>query len=284
MILLESLIREDMKRISWQQAQDNKFFGPVYHGTSQENREKIDREGFKVFVGHERSGEISHGYEADDYSGGIPAPIHHLGYGIYFTTSYKNAKQFNFGSGGGLKTYYLDIPNMETINFGSPNTMMKWWLAKGYDYNKNLIIFDKSDTVYGENKHLKIQQERIRATIAMTKYLKWHYDGVWFKGKGIHRLLDGDQVVVFDADNIYQIDKLLIKKGEVGSKVVAKVGIDPYNRGEITIPMGTKGTIVKKEKPNELQKWAEGSNFIYVIHFQKGGTLYNVLDKWIDFL
>jgi len=84
-----------VKKISEGEAHKRGFFGPVYHGTTSEAREHIEREGFKVFIGLERSEDVRHGYLASAYANGRPAPIHHLGFGIYFTTAKAIGKQFN---------------------------------------------------------------------------------------------------------------------------------------------------------------------------------------------
>lgn len=273
----EKLLSEDLKNISPQQARDLKLFGPVFHGTTSDKLEKINTQGFNVFVGHERSGNVSQGYEASDYYGGIPAPIHHLGFGVYFTTVQAIAKRFGEGNPN-TGPYFLDIPKIETINFGSPRTMMKWWEQNGYDYKKT------PQTTFGnpETNLNAIRQERLRATIQMTNFLKSRYDGVWFKGKGMYKLLDGDQVVIFDPSKVYKLDKNLAQPGEIGSRVVAKVGIDPFGRGEIKVPMGTKGTILDKRKPDERQTWAKGSEWIYSIKWDKGGKMWDILDSWIQ--
>lgn len=273
MILLDNL-----HPISPQEAKDRSLFGPVYHGSTSDRLEKINTQGFKVPIGHERSAEVSHGYEAGAYGySSIPAPIHHLGFGVYFTTSKTIAKRFSYGNTK-IGPYFLDIPRMVTINWGSPNTMMKWWIENGYDYKKT------PETTYGSGKTdlYAIRQERIRSTLHLTETLKSKYDGVWYKGKGMYKLLDGDQVVIFDPNRVYKLDKTLIKPGEIGSKVVAKVGIDPYGRGEIKVPVGTKGIILDKKKPAEHQTWAEGSEFLYMVKFETGGVLYDLIDKWIE--
>lgn len=272
------ILDEELKPISPQEAKDKAFFGPVYHGSTTDKLDKINTQGFKITVGHERSGDVSHGYEAGAYgSFSIPAPIHHLGFGVYFTTSKTIAKKFGYGNTK-IGPYFLDMPRMTTINWGSPNTMMKWWIENGYDYKKT------PETTYGSGKTdlYAIRQERMRATIHLTETLKSKYDGVWYKGKGLYRLLDGDQVVVFDPNNVYKLDKTLVKPGEIGSKVVAKVGIDPYGHGEIKVPIGTRGVIIDKKKPTEYQKWAEGSEFLYAVKFEIGGVLYDLIDKWIE--
>jgi len=281
MITLKSLLCEEVKKISLQTAIDRKLFGPVYHGTTSNNREKIDQDGFKIFVGKERSGNVSNGFEFSNYDGGIPAPIHMLGFGIYFTTSKTIAKKYSHGTLVGNKTYFIDAPHLETINFGSPRTMMKWWMENGYDYKPHYDTNDKN-VMFGREDFNIIKDERLRATINLTNQLKEKYEAVWYKGKGISRLLDGDQVCVYDPNNIYQMDKSLIQPGEIGSRVRAAIDIDPYNRGEIAVPKGTVGIITHKEQPHESQKWAEGSTYVYRVKFDKGGHQYNLLDKQIE--
>lgn len=285
MIKLASLVEDKTPKISLQQAKDKKMFGPVYHGTSTDKRDKIDREGFKVFYGHERSGDVSHGYEFQNYYDGIPAPIHHLGYGIYLTTSLSIAKKYSFGTTKGMKIYFLDVPKLETINFGAPRTMMKWWVSNGYDYKKS------PRTLFGnpEFDRYTAEIERYRATIHLTEELKSKFDAVWFKGKGIYTLLDGDQVCVYDPSKIYEFDKTLIKPGDIGSRVVLKIGFSPY-QGAPMIPMGTKGILLRKrEIPPEIRHYhieAGGPNVhsFYEIKFDKGGTHLNVYNTWVDFI
>lgn len=240
--------------ISLQEAIDKNMFGPVYHGTSSTNKEKIDQEGFKIFVGDSRTGDISHGYEGAPYDiYGDPAPVHHLGFGVYFTTVKNIAKDFNYGTGRGLDMYYLDVPKLETINFGSPNTMMKWWKQNGYD--PQLAGTD-----------------RVAATVNLTNTLKSKYDAVWFKGKGIRKLLDGDQVCVYDPSRIYRIDKKLAQPGQIGSKVVRKID-------------GMKGTLVARRPlpPDVSQQYHHGEPEFLTVKWQKGGTDYNVYPSQVDF-
>ena len=285
-------INEKLNRLSKQQAVDRGMFGPVYHGTTEENRERIGDEGFKVFVGGSRSGDIRHGYKGDtEYAQGIPAPIHHLGYGIYFTTIKSISKIYNVNNVKGLQEYYLDIPRLATINFASPKKMMEWWILNGYDSKL---------AKQGE-------QGRIEATKKMTENLKQNYDAVWFKGKGLHKLLDGDQVVVFDPERIYLADPSLAGEKEIGSKV--KRTEDKYDytfkintytgkqeRIQNTAPSILKGAIgiILDKKPAEPMRqhwnsightdphWTEGSDYVYKIKWNKGGTEFNVLDKDIE--
>jgi hypothetical protein len=284
MIRLAPMLTEaKVKKLSPQEVADKKLFGPVFHGTSEDARKEIEGGGFKIFYGHERSGNVTHGYEASDYWGGIPAPIHHLGFGIYFTTSKTIAKSFNHGTTRGLKVYFLDVPRLETINFGAPRTMMKWWLENGYDYDRSPL------TTYGnpQTNLNSIREERYQATLHLTDGLKKKHDAVWFKGKGMYRLLDGDQVCVYDPNNIYEMDIKMAKKGEVGSKVVATIDIDRYNRGTVDIPKGTRGLILKKEDTKDWltrypgATWAHNTPFFYTIKWDKGGTMQQILDNWI---
>lgn len=288
---LQSL-NEDLNKISLQTAVDRKMFGPVYHGTTTENREKIEREGFKIFMGAERGENIRHGYPGERaYAQGTPPPIHHLGYGIYFTTVKTIAKAFNVSSEKGLKTYYLDVPRLETINFASPKRMMDWWVANGYDPE-----LAKSG-----------QQGRIDATKRMTETLMKNYDAVWFKGKTMYRVLDGDQIAVFDTSKIYQIDPALAGEFEIGSKVRRTSDKFDYqysysttsgeSRTLKTIPTVAKGTIgiITGKRPTDkiLQQWVNSnqdpstawfkdSKYIYSVRWTKGGTEMNALDKDIE--
>lgn len=180
------------------------MFGPLYHGTTEQNLESILKNGFKVFVGPPRLMSISNGYNDTPYYAGIPAPVHHLGYGIYFTTSKTIAKQFSHGKFP-KHEFWIDQSGkgMEVINFGAPRTMMDWWERNGYDVE------------------LAKQSEsgRVEATKKLTAKLASKYDAVWFKGKGLHRLLDGDQVVVFDPSVIYGVDFALAGESEIGSTI-----------------------------------------------------------------
>jgi RNA:NAD 2'-phosphotransferase (TPT1/KptA family)/GNAT superfamily N-acetyltransferase/2'-5' RNA ligase/8-oxo-dGTP pyrophosphatase MutT (NUDIX family) len=244
-----------MNRISQQDAVDRKMFGPVYHGTTEEKQENIGNEGFKVYIGDAGSGDVAHGYEGNQpYHDGIPAPVHHLGYGVYFTTAKAIAKQFAGGTTRGMKTYYLDVPRLETINFGVPKTMMKWWVSQGYD-------------------GALAKKDRVAATKQMTEHLKAQFDAVWFKGKGMYKLLDGDQICVFDSSRIYEVDAAMSKPGDIGSKVIRKAD-------------GMKGVIknIRPIPPEVAQQYHGGADKFYEIKWTKGGTDHNVYARDIDFV
>ena len=191
--------------ISPQEALDRKLFGPVWHGTAPEIRETIDAEGFKIFEGEAATGPIRNGFEGGvkEYALGLPPPVHFLGYGVYFTTSKGVAKKFNMNSERGLKTYYLDVPRLKTINFNAPHTMMKWWLKNGYPPD-----LAKTD--------------RVAATKVLTENLKSKFDAVFHKGGGFKTIDMGPQVAVFDPSRIYLVDPSLAKPGEIGCTVVRK--------------------------------------------------------------
>lgn len=237
--------------ISLQMAQDRKLFGPVYHGTAAENWGKIDTGGFKVLEGDTGSAGMSNGYEGTrEYAQGVPAPVHHLGYGVYFTTVKSIAKMFNGNTVKGLRTFFLDVPRLETINFGAPNTMMKWWIKMGYD--------PKVAT-----------RDRVAATKMLTGNLKSHFDAVWYKGKGLRRLLDGDQICVYDPSKVYEIDPKMSQPGEMGSKVRRKSD-------------GMKGTLVGIREANP--EYSKGHNRYLEVKWQKGGKEFNVVDSDVEFV
>jgi len=207
---LQQIINESkVPSITLQQAKDNNLFGPVYHGTDESGRDKIAKDGFRVIMNRK---DARHGYPDQPYYGRLPPPIHHLGYGVYFTTVKAIGKKFNDNSTKGLEQYYLDIPNLEVINFAAPRTMMKWWQENGYDFDPS--VKDR-------------EAERIRATKKMTDNLASKYDAVLFKGKTIHKVLDGNQICVFDPSNkIYRIDNSSIQDIEVGAKVRFSMDLD----------------------------------------------------------
>lgn len=283
---MNNLITEaKVPTISLQQAEDMHLFGPVYHGTSAEKRDKIAMDGFIIPIGHERSGDIANGYEVSDYSGGIPAPIHHLGFGVYFTTVLSIAKRYSGGTLRGMPIYYLKAPRMEEINWGSPRTMMKWWIENGYDYKITPdTTFGGYRTEWGGTKNTlpSIRQERLRATIHMTEELKSKYDAVWYKGKGMYRLLDGDQVVAFDTSIIYQVDPKLSRGFEIGAKVQAKHRTEILNfKGEVykVIEAGDKGIIVGKQdviitRERYPSFWAKrAKKYVLDVKFRKSGRI-----------
>lgn len=272
-IKLQSLICEaKVPKISLQQAVDMGLFGPVWHGTKQENLSKIDAEGFKVVVGLYGTSGMSQGYEGGQNYGstGVPPPIHHLGFGVYFTTKMSIAKRFAGGTARGMKTYYLNIPNREEINWGSVRTMMKWWIENG---------FEPELARRGEGG-------RYMATAKMTEQLKSKWDAVWYKGQGMYRLLDGDQVCVYEPEGkIFEIDLSLSKGFDIGAKVRAKKEIfwsDIHgNRFGSVIPAGTIGIIKSKREvdPEMKEKWKEHptywahsvDKYILMVKWKKGG-------------
>jgi len=261
------------KKISKAEAIKRKMFGPVYHGTHEAARDAISREGFKVHIGSERSGDISHGYQASSYAEGKPAPTHHLGFGVYFTTMKSVAKSFNQGSLRGIKEYYLEVPRLETINFGAPGTMMKWWVSNGYDIP---VIYPNTD-----RSNAEISQMRVEATVHLTDKLKAKWDAIWFKGKSIRKLLDGDQICVFDPTRIYEIDTALAGDFEIGSKVKRKsdgmLGVikDVY-MDEDKIKAFRKQL---HENSPDKEWWVKPeTKNVFSVKWQKGGTEYNVQD------
>ncbi len=211
--------------ISPQQARD--MFGPMYHGTNQ-NLADIISTGFNAKYSVPSSKLLgfsdtpvgpSHGYSLSGYGfTGISAPIHHLGFGSYFTTVKSIAKAFSGGSMAGQRAFYLDSDRICKINFGSANTMMKWWRENGYDMTAEET----------RNRDIKAW---IRATGNLTRKLRKDYDAVWFLGKSIHRLLDGDQVCVYNTKLISVVYPKLATGLEIGAQVTHTQEIPSRYRG-----------------------------------------------------
>jgi hypothetical protein len=206
-----SLFEAAVPVISPQEAKDRNLFGPVYHGTSGDINTILKTSFDPVasipsHVGlYNRPVGTAHGYPLDQYAWGISAPVHHLGFGTYFTTVKAIAKSYNGDTTKNLKMFYLDVPNMIEINFGAPNTMMKWWVANGYDMTAEA-------TKNGDHR------QWIKSTMNLTRNLI-KYDAVHFLGKGIRKLLDGDQICVYDPHRIFVIDAKLASGMEIGAKV-----------------------------------------------------------------
>lgn len=198
-------IISEVTQVGFQEIENKNLFGPVYHGTTDTNMANILKSGFKYEIGDARTGGTSHGYEISDYALGIPAPVHHLGYGVYFTQNESIAKQYQ-GSGKKLTAFYLDVPRITDINFASPNTMMKWWQSNCYDMPTLKSLNDKSKQ--------EIAEIRIQSTKNLTDCLKAKYDAVLFKGKGLRSLLDGNQICVFDPSRIYLFNPQLNAENE----------------------------------------------------------------------
>jgi hypothetical protein len=224
----EILTESPVRIISPQQAVDADMFGPVYHGTNADINSILStgfNPKFSVPSGISRFNRPtgpSNGYEMDHYAHGMPAPIHHLGFGTYFTTIKNIAKQFNGYTTKGLKTFYINSGNILEINFGSRNTMMQWWRDNGYYMSPEDL----------KNKNVKAW---IKATGILTRNLRSQYDAVWYKGKGLYRLLDGDQICVYNSKLICLVNPKLASGLEVGAKVVHS-GVNRYRgRNDIYI-------------------------------------------------
>lgn len=195
------------------------MFGPMYHGTSSDLATII-------VTGFDTSRSVnaaSNGYPLEPYGlTGIAPPVHHLGYGSYFTTVKAVSKKFAGGTMKGQRAFYLDSKRVLKINFGAPNTMMKWWLQNGYTMTSDAT----------RTRNVKLWRE---ATANLTSTLQAKYDAVHFLGKGIRRLLDGDQVCVYNTDLIHVLDPRLATGLEIGAKVIHTQALHASWRGLNTI-------------------------------------------------
>jgi hypothetical protein len=252
------------KPISPEDVEKLHLFGPVYHGTTEDNRKLIQHQGFQFFKGLPRAANVSHGYEMHGYGySDTPPPIHHLGFGAYFTRAYSIAKDFNLGTSRGLEDYYVGganykRPRILEINWGSPNTMMKWWRENGYDMPSIKSIKDPQE----------LEDQWIKSTDNLTNYLKSKYDAVYYKGKGMRKLLDGDQVCVYRPEEcIYTINY----KMSPGYNTENGTTIRPGDRIQIK---GTKATgLVAKISPSRKDdpwNWAFPSKYEIMVGSLKG--------------
>lgn len=248
-------MNSSVPEISLQDAHDtcNMLIGPLYHGTTEESAKSILETGFRwddeTDIRHRRNGYLDSEYIG---TGCIP-PIHHLGFGIYLTQVKNIGKQFS--SGKLLENFYvLKEAKIEVINFGSNNTMMKWWKSQGY--NCELA-----------------KTNRVKATQLLTDNLKSKFDAVLFKGQGIRRLLDGNQICIYNPAILRQVNKKLAKPGEIGSKVQRKSD-------------GMKGILVKKYQlpQDKATQFHNGERELLTIKWNRGGTDYNIYPSEVIFL
>jgi len=227
--------------------------GPLYHGSSPEAASQILEQGFAWEEEEARVGGTSHGYENVGYGGGeCPPPVHHLGYGIYLTQTRNIAKDYGYGSMRNvLEFWILKGSDVEEINFGSTNTMMKWWNANGYDCEL-------------------ARQDRVAATQQLTTTLSGHCDAVLYKGKGLYRLLDGNQICIYNPAILRRIDKKLAQSGEIGSTV-------------IRIEDGMKGQLISRRSLEGFSEFHNGEPEFFTVKWRKGGTDLNVYPSQVRF-
>jgi hypothetical protein len=175
------------------------------------------------------------------------------------TPSQSVGKKFNGNSLKGLKVYYLDVPRLESINFNTPHTMMKWWLKNGYDPDTSTW-------------------SRVKATQQMTETLKSKFDAVYHKGGGWKTLDIGPQIVVFDPSHIYRVDNALAKPGEIGCTVIRK------STGEKGTLLGVREIMETNDAGEDVrQKYHGGNERFLTVKWSRSGMDYSVYDSDVTF-
>jgi hypothetical protein len=91
---------------------------------------------------------------------------------------------------------------------------MRWWLKNGYDMTSEA-------TKHGD------WRQWVKSTGNLSRTIRDQYDAVHFLGKGIRKLLDGDQICVYDASRIYCINPKLAAGLEIGAKVFHTQAVKP---------------------------------------------------------
>jgi hypothetical protein len=223
------------------------MFGPLYHGTTELDMESILDHGFSVIEGEIRT-DKKHGLrnnieEVDGKKFRLPCDF--LGFGVYMTKSKTNSNRYgkNFN-----KRFYLDTDKILKINFASFNRIAKWWIENGYDPELSM-------------------KDRVEATRKMTSRLSSKYDAVWFSGKGYGRLLDGDQVVIFNKDVIRIVEEDVVKRKDVtkiGDRIKSNSFYDLENKKEIDGDID--GVVVRRMLiPKNLIKQYGGNKWFFQI-------------------
>ena len=163
-----------------------------------------------------------------------------------------------------MKAYFIDAPNLEIINWGVTNTMMRWWVANGYDPEL-------------------AKKDRVAATRRLTQTLKSQHEAVWYKGKGMYKLLDGDQICVYDPSNIYEIDGTLAQPGQIGSKVRRKAD----GMIGVIVAMREVGDLLERHPKAGVANggWIKPeTRKILHVKWKRGGIDMNVQDVDVDFI
>jgi len=252
--------------ISPQEAHDTCTGESFYHGSAPENVGVIEESGFSWEEGEARTEQTAHGYEDRDYHDGCPPPVHHLGYGIYLTAVRNIAKDYGYGSMKNVLEFkILKSARISEINWGATRTMTKWWTQNGYDC-------ELANT------------DRVAATKALTDRLSAQYDAIYYKGKGLHRLLDGNQICVYNPSILRRVDKKLAQRGEIGSKVVRVKVID--NGIPTNVAPGMKGILLGRRAidPEISAKYHNREPEFLTVKWTKGGVDMNVYPSEVEFL
>lgn len=247
--------------ISPQEAYNTCFPETFYHGTTPDLASDIIERGFIWNIEEAGQSATRHGYENFYYGQtGCKSPVHHLGFGIYLTSSRTNAKRFGDKV---LQFKILKTAKIITLNKGSPNTMAAWWQEWGYDCELS-------------------KKDRVQATKIMTDKISAQYQAAYFLGKGLYRrLLDGNQICIYDPSILRQINSKLAKSREIGSKVIKIKEISSSK-----IPIGSKGTLLEYRPIDEemSQKYHFNEPAFLTVKWEKGGTEMNVYPGELKFL
>ncbi len=164
-----------------------------------------------------------------------------------------------------LEFRVLKNARISVINWGAPRTMMKWWNENGYDCE-----LAKTD--------------RIAATKSLTDQLSSQNDAIYYKGKGMNRLLDGNQLCIYNPSILRRVDNKLAQRGEIGSKVMRVKVID---HGVPTkVAPGMKGVFLGRRPldPEISAKYHHGEPEFLTIKWTRGGVDMNVYPSEVEFL
>jgi len=252
------------KKVS--RAEARNMFGPVFHGTTEMNRQLIKNQGFQFFKTPPRQGNVSHGFKLQAWQEGAPPPIHFLGYGVYFSVSKTQASLYNrrkdgrAGSTVGLTPYYINAPRLKEMNLASPRKMMDWWRENGYDMPSLESLHNLQPS--------EINQMWIEATDSMTKVLRSQWDAVHFVGKGFGTLLDGNQICVYNPENICVIDETSEPELDAGNGVFIKIGDRIQVKG--TKATGIITSMRVEERDDLWPKMRIHSNYYLTLNQPKG--------------
>jgi hypothetical protein len=188
------LYEEAQELVTTRVAEGRGYSGPFYHGTEHLYRKnEILQNGFRIFIGPARSGDVAMGFAWDPQN---PMPVHPLGYGVYLTRSMDYAKVYAYGNREKVIKCYLRVPQSEifNVNFQAMTTWNKFWRENGF--NPELV---------------KSKQDRTTATVEMTRQLSSKFRAIEYTNKKMmgagNGIGDKTQICVYNPADIVIVDE-----------------------------------------------------------------------------
>ena len=131
--------------------------------------------------------------------------------------------------------------------------------------------FNRIQSASQEERELA-KTDRVAATKQLTDTLSSRLDVMIYTGKGMYRLLDGNQACIYNPSVLVRVNKKLAQPGEIGSKVVRNVD-------------GMRGVLMGRRPIDEqFAQYHNGEPEFLDIKWQRGGRDMNTYPSQVDFV